>query len=147
MCIRDRKNGTLRWENLTRGTSHFFYEQAEGQSQDGADTLEVIRYDANTGAATTLVPYKQTVTVGTKTLEYSVVVQLPALAFRDTTFVRNSGNFRRAAYGEGGPVQGTRAMTFDVTRGFQTSVTLIDGTVMTLPIPVHDLGISQAADV
>jgi hypothetical protein len=143
----DKKNGTLRWENLTRGTSHFFYEQAEGQSQDGADTLEVIRYDANTGAATTLVPYKQTVTVGTKTLEYSVVVQLPALAFRDTTFVRNSGNFRRAAYGEGGPVQGTRAMTFDVTRGFQTSVTLIDGTVMTLPIPVHDLGISQAADV
>jgi hypothetical protein len=143
----DKKNGTLRWENLTRGTSHFFYEQAEGQSQDAADTLEVIRYDANTGAATTLVPYKQTVTVGTKTLEYSVVVQLPALAFRDTTFVRNSGNFRRAAYGEGGPVQGTRAMTFDVTRGFQTTVTLIDGTVMTLPIPVHDLGVSQAADV
>ena len=142
-----KNNGTLRWENLTRGTSHFFFEQAEGQSANGADTLEVVRYDANTGQPTTLVPYKQTVTVGTKTLEYSVVVQLPALAFRDTTFVRNSGNFRRAAYGEGGAVQGTRAMTFDATRGFQTSVVLQDGTVMALPIPVHDNGISQAADV
>lgn len=142
-----KNNGTLRWENLTRGTSHFFFEQAEGQSANGSDTLEVVRYDANTGQPTTLVPYKQTVTVGTKTLEYSVVVQLPALAFRDTTFVRNSGNFRRAAYGEGGPIQGTRAMTFDATRGFQTSVTLVDGTVMTLPVPVHDLGVSQAADV
>jgi len=142
-----KNNGTLRWENLTKGTSHFFFEQAEGQSANGSDTLEVVRYDANTGQPTTLVPYKQVVTVGTKTLEYSVVVQLPALAFRDTTFVRNSGNFRRAAYGEGGPIQGTRAMTFDATRGFQTSVTLVDGTVMTLPIPVHDLGVSQAADV
>jgi hypothetical protein len=143
----DKKNGTLRWENLTNGTSHFFYEQAEGQSQDGADTLEVIRYDANTGIATTLVPYKQTFTVGGKTVEYSVVVQLPALAFRDTTFVRNSGNFRRAAFGEGGPVQGTRAMTYDATRGFATTATLLDGTVVTLPLPVHDLGVSQAADV
>ena len=143
----DKKNGTLRWENLTRGTSHLFYEQAEGQSQDRSDTLEVIRYDANTGVATTLVPYKQTFTVGSDTVEYSVVVQLPALAFRDTTFVRNSGNFRRAAFGEGGPVQGTRAMTYDATRGFATTATLLDGSVVTLPIPVHDLGISQAADV
>ena len=143
----DKKSGTLRWENLTKGTSHFFFEQAEGQSANGSDTLEVIRYDANTGAATTLVPYKQSTTIGTKTLEFSVVVQLPLLAFRDTTFVRNSGNFRRAAYGEGGPVQGTRAMTFDATRGFQTTATLADGTVMPLPIPVHDNGVSQSADV
>ncbi len=87
----DQKNGTLRWENLTRGTSHCFFEQAVGQSQDRADTLEVIRYDANTGAATTLVPYKQTFIAGTKTVEYSVVISRPYLAFRDTTFVRNSG--------------------------------------------------------
>jgi hypothetical protein len=143
----DKNNGTLRWENLTRGTSHFFFEQAVGQSQDRADTLEVIRYDANTGDATTLVPYKQPVMVGTTTAAYSVVVRLPDLAFRDTTFVRNSGNFRRAAYGEGGLVQGTRAMTFDASRGFQTTGTLIDGTVVTLSTPVVDLGISQAADV
>ncbi len=142
-----KKNGTLRWENLTRGTSHFFFEQAVGQSQDRADTLEVIRYDANSGAATTLVPYKQSVTVAGKTAEYSVVVRLPDLVFRDTTFVRNSGNFRRAAYGEGGPVNGTRAMTFDASRGFASAGTLIDGTVVSLLIPVVDLGISQAQDV
>jgi hypothetical protein len=41
-----KKNGTLRWENLTKGKSHFYFEQAIGQGQDRADTLEVIRYDA-----------------------------------------------------------------------------------------------------
>jgi hypothetical protein len=143
-----KKNGTLRWENLTRGTSHFFFEQAVGQEQDRADTLEVIRYDANTGAATTLVPYKQSVTVGTKTFEYSIVVRRADLAFRDTTFVRNSGNFRRAAYGEGGLVNGTRAMTFDASKGFATTGLAGDGTtVFALPTPVVDLGISQSADV
>lgn len=143
----DKKNGTLRWENLTRGTSHLFFEQAIGQGQDRSDTLEVIRYDANTGAATTLVPYKQTVSVGGKTAEFSVVVKIDDLAFRDTTFVRNSGNFRRAAYGEGGPVNGTRAMTFDASKGFASSGLLIDGTAVQLAIPVVDLGISQAQDV
>jgi hypothetical protein len=143
----DKKNGTLRWENLTRGTSHFFFEQAVGQGQDRADTLEVIRYDANTGVATTLVPYKQSFTVGGKNAEYSVVIKIDDLAFRDTTFVRNSGNFRRAAYGEGGPVNGTRAMTFDVTKGMATQGVLTDGTVVTLPLPVVDLGVSQAQDV
>jgi len=142
-----KKNGTLRWENLTKGKSHFYFEQAIGQGQDRADTLEVIRYDANTGAATTLVPYKQSATAGGKTFEYSVVIRLQDLAFRDTTFVRNSGNFRRAAYGEGGLVNGTRAMTFDVTRGMAPTGTLIDGTVVTLSLPVVDLGISQAVDV
>jgi hypothetical protein len=143
-----KKNGTLRWENVTRGTSHFFFEQAVGQEQDRADTLEVIRYDANTGAATTLVPYKQSVTIGTKTFEYSIVVRRADLAFRDTTFVRNSGNFRRAAYGEGGLVNGTRAMTFDASKGFATTGLGADGTtVIPLPTPVVDLGISQSADV
>jgi hypothetical protein len=142
-----KKNGTLRWENVTRGTSHFFFEQAVGQEQDRADTLEVIRYDANTGAATTLVPYKQTSQVGTKTFEYSIVVRRADLAFRDTTFVRNSGNFRRAAYGEGGLVNGTRAMTFDVTRGFQMTGSDLGGNVFPLTTPVIDNGISQSADV
>jgi hypothetical protein len=142
-----KKNGTLRWENVTRGTSHFFFEQAVGQEQDRADTLEVIRYDANTGAATTLVPYRQTVQVGSKSYDYSIVVRRSDLAFRDTTFVRNSGNFRRAAYGEGGLVNGTRAMTFDVSRGFQMTGTDISGTVFPLAIPVIDLGVSQSADV
>ena len=142
----NKKNGTLRWENVTRGTSHFYFEQAMGQSQDRADTLEVIRYDANTGVATTLLPYKQTITVGNQTYDYSIVVRLPDLAFRDTTFVRNSGTFRRAAYGEGGLVNGTRAMTFDASRGLSPTG-VVNGTVVPLPIPVIDLGVSQAVDV
>jgi hypothetical protein len=143
----DKKNGTLRWENLTRGTSHFFFEQAVGQSADRADTLEVIRYDANTGAATTLVPYRQSVIGGGSSASYSVVVRLPDLAFRDTTFVRSSGNFRRAAFGEGGPVSGTRALTFDVSKGLSNTAVLLDGTVVTLSVPTNDLGVSPAADV
>ena len=39
--------------------------------------------------------------------------------------------------GEGGPVLGSRALTYDVTRGFD----------MTPPLPVIDLGISRTIDV
>jgi hypothetical protein len=142
-----RNNGTLRWENVTRGTSHFFFEQAVGQAASSSDTLEILRYDANTGAEVVLVPYKQKVTSGTRTDDYSIVIDPLDLAFRDTTFVRNSGNFRRAAYGEGGPVFGTRAMAFEVGRGFITQVRLIDGSTGTLSFPVMDRGISQSQDV
>ena len=142
-----KKNGTLRWENVTQGTSHFFFEQAVGQSSNSADTLEVIRYDASTGAATVLVPYQQKVTSATRVDLYSITIRLPDLAFRDTTFVRNSGNFRRAVYGEGGPVHGTRAMTFEVGRGLISTVRMIDGSTGTLSMPIMDRGISQATDV
>jgi hypothetical protein len=143
----DKNNGTLRWENLITHQSHFFFEQAVGQDANSADTLEVIRYDANTGDATTIVPYKQTVVSPTGNWEYSIVVRKQDLAFRDTTFVRNSGDFRHASYGEGGPVLGTRAMTFDVNRGFQTTARMLDGSTATIGFPVIDRGISQAADV
>ena len=142
-----KNNGTLRWENLTRGTSHFFFEQAVGQAANSSDTLEVLRYDANSGEETVLVPYQQKVTSGTRVDNFSIVVDPLALAFRDTTFVRNSGNFRRAAYGEGGPVFGTRAMSFEAGRGFITQVRLIDGSLGTLSFPVMDRGISQSQDV
>jgi hypothetical protein len=142
-----RNNGTLRWENVTRNTSHFFFEQAIGQAANSSDTLEVLRYDANTGIETVLVPYKQKVTSGTRVDDYSIVIDPLDLAFRDTTFVRNSGNFRRAAYGEGGPVFGTRAMTFEVGLGFISQVRLIDGSLGTLSFPVMDQGISQSQDV
>jgi hypothetical protein len=144
----DKNNGTLRWENLITHQSHFYFEQAMGQDANSADTLEIIRYDANTGDPTVLVPQLQNAVTATgEKFNYSIVVRKSALGFRDTTFVRNSGNFTRAAYGEGGPVQGTRAMTFDVNRGFETQVTDISGKVGTLPIPVIDRGISRAADV
>jgi hypothetical protein len=66
-----------------------------------------------------------------------VVVRLDKLAFRDTTFVRGSGNFRRAVFGEGGPVLGSRALSYDATAGFD----------ITPPTPVVDRGISRPLDV
>ncbi len=131
--------GTMRWENLTKRTSHFFYEQAIGQTAGRADTLEIIRFAAQGfGSDSVLLPAKQTITLvdGTK-FNYSVVVRLPELAFRDTTYVRSSGNFRRAIVGEGGPVRGSRAMAYDVTTGFD----------LYPPMPVIDLGISRPMDV
>jgi hypothetical protein len=117
------KNGTLRWENLTARKSHLFFEQAIGQAENRSDTLEVIRYDGNTGTPTVLVPYDQ-----------HVVIRLADLVFRDTTFVRSSGNFRRAVFGESGSAQGSRALTYDATRGMDAA-------------GVTDLGVSPAADV
>lgn len=141
------RNGTVRWENLTRGTSHFFYEQAVGQSAGRADTLEIIREDANGIDQTVLLPYKQTVTNGTESATLSVVVQLPLIGFRDTTFVRNSGNFQRAVIGEGGSVLGSRAMTYDATRGIANTFQFPSGAPAPIPVPDEDLGVSRATAV
>ena len=130
--------GTVRWENLTRASSHFFFEQAVGQTAGRADTLEVIRYAANgVGKDSVLVPFQQLVTGPNGSFNYSTVIRIDQLAFRDTTYVRNSGNFRSAVIGEGGPVQGSRAMNYDVSAGLDR----------TPPTPVIDLGISRPIDV
>ncbi|MEO7359815.1 MAG: hypothetical protein ABI120_05765 [Gemmatimonadaceae bacterium] len=130
--------GTVRWENLTRATSHFFFEQAIGQSEGRADTLEIVRYAANgVGKDSVLVPDKQLINTANGSFNYSVVVRIDQLGFRDTTYVRNSGNFRSAVVGEGGPVLGSRAMNYDVTQGMD----------LTPPKPVIDLGISRPIDV
>jgi len=143
-----RNNGTLRWENLARGTSHFFFEQAMGQAAAASDTLEIVRYDGLTGDATILVPAEQVASSSSRPdWNYSVTVDPVKLAFRDTTFVRNSGNFTRAIYGEGGMAQGSRAMTYDVNRGLATTARMPDNTIATLSHPVVDMGLSQAADV
>ncbi|MEO5589703.1 MAG: hypothetical protein ABIS03_08965, partial [Gemmatimonadaceae bacterium] len=142
------KNGTLRWENLSRGTSHLFFEQAIGQTENRSDTLEVRRYDGRTGAESILVPYQQLVQVSpTKTDTVSVVIRLADLAFRDTTFVRNSGDFRRAVFGEAGNAQGSRALTYDATKGLATTFVASNGAVMPVPVPTTDRGVSPAADV
>jgi hypothetical protein len=124
------RNGTLRWENLTKGitapgksdstTSHFFYEQAIGQTGARGDTLEIVRFDANGVDSATLVPFIDPVTLA------STVVRIQALGFRDTTFVRSSGNARRSVFGEGGSVINSRAMMFDVDRGFDPTFWWID---------------------
>jgi hypothetical protein len=124
------RNGTLRWENLTKGvtaagktdstTSHFFYEQAIGQAGARGDSLEIVRFDANGVDSATLVPFIDPVTLA------STVVAINRLGFRDTTFVRNSGNFRRSVFGEGGNVVNSRAMMFDVDRGYDKTFWWID---------------------
>jgi hypothetical protein len=118
-------NGTLRWENLTKGvtaagksdstTSHFFFEQAIGQTAGRGDTLEIDRFDADGVGQATLVPAAG-----------GTLVRIQDLAFRDTTFVRNSGNFRRSVFGEGGSVVNSRAMMFDVDRGYDPVLWWID---------------------
>lgn len=131
--------GSIRWENLSKQSSHFFFEQSIGQSQGRSDTLEIVRFAAGgVGSDSILVPYKQKIsTGGGQSYEYSIVVRIDQLAFRDTTYVRGSGNFRRAVFGEGGPVLGSRAMTYDATMGFDR----------TPPLPVIDRGISRPLDV
>ncbi|BAH39555.1 MAG TPA: hypothetical protein DGD08_14625 [Gemmatimonas aurantiaca] len=133
------KQGTIRWENLSKKSSHFFFEQAMGQAEGRSDTLEIERFAAGgVGADSILLPYKQIVRRPDGSMwEYSIVGRIDRLAFRDTTYVRNSGNFRRAVFGEGGPVLGSRAMTYDATMGFD----------MTPPLPVIDRGISRPLDV
>jgi hypothetical protein len=125
----DNNNGTLRWENLTQGvtaagkldrhTSHFFFEQAVGQEGARGDSLEIDRYDANTGDTATLVPFLDPIAGST-------VVTIRLLAFRDTTFARNSGNFQRAVFGEGGNVVNSRAMMYDANKGFDPFFWWID---------------------
>jgi hypothetical protein len=126
-------NGTLRWEDLTNGTSHFFFEQAIGQTAARADTLEIIRYDADGINQTTLVPYKFVSPLGGT---MSTVVDINSLGFRDTTFVRGSGDFSRAIFGEGGSVNGSRALTYDVNRAFTDPAN-----------PYIDKGVSPASAV
>jgi hypothetical protein len=144
----DALNGTIRWENLTRGvtvagktdfhTSHFFFEQAMGQSSGRSDTLEIVRFDANGTDTTVLVPYSQLV----GGVKYSITVRLPELGFRDTTFARNSGSFQRSIFGEGGSVFGSRAVAYDADRGF---LDVIGGAAV--PIPAVDKGVSPATAV
>jgi hypothetical protein len=131
--------GTVRWENLTKKTSHLFFEQSIGQSAGRADTLEVERYAAGgVGSDSLLVPYRQRIPLGDGSFyDYSIVIRIDRLAFRDTTYVRNSGNFRRAVVGEGGPVRGSRGMMYDATSGFDLTPTL----------PVIDRGVSRSMDV
>ena len=150
--------GTVRYENLTNCSSHFFFEHATGQEERRADTLEIVRFAAHfsyrlpescipPADSTVLVPYQQTVTSfnGEERL-YSVVARVDRLGFRDTTFVRNSGNFGRAMLGEGGSVLGSRAIAYDADRGMQTGF-VFGGDYWTFSTPTYDLGVSPARDV
>jgi hypothetical protein len=150
--------GTIRWENITQRSSHFFFEQAVGQS-DAAniDTIVVERYQAQGyGSDSTLVPFIQGPFItGPDTSYFSVTTNTPLIGFRDTTFTRNSGNFTRAVFGEGGRVGTTsgqpnaRAMTLDATQGMVPSFTSKGHTYTTADgfLPVFDDGVSRPVDV
>lgn len=151
------QRGTVRWENLTLKTSHFFFEQAQFQAQGRSDTLLIERYPSNgEGAAATLVPYRQIQTQlvpkgDSMVLDSAVlttVVNIDKLAFRDTTFVRNSGSFRRAIIAEGGKVAGSRAMTFDVSQGYKVdTVNTKNRSNVAFNSHIRDAGISRPGDV
>ena len=145
--------GTVRWENLMTKKSHLFYEHAVGQSEGRADTLAIERYPAQgVGTIDTLLDYKNVLYRNGDVNDpyvYSVIGQLDKLGFRDTTHVRNSANFRRAVMGEGGDVMGSRALMYDVTRGFKTSMTFSydPGAFYVPAIPFEDMGVSPTLDV
>ncbi len=150
--------GTIRWESLTNCTSHFFFEQAMGMGVQRSDTLELERYAAHPSyrlpatcaqppEMTTLVPFMQEITSNTgERRMYSTVVRIDQLGFRDTTFVRNSGNFARAILGEGGSVLGSRAIGYEADRGIATSFE--DGSrTWFFSMPFIDRGVSPPRDV
>ncbi|HEY5086143.1 MAG TPA: hypothetical protein VII66_02180 [Gemmatimonadaceae bacterium] len=161
--------GTVRYENLTTKSSHFFFEQAVGQTAGTSDSLEIDRFgvscDAHgqncaAGSDSVLVPFQQKVdstphvptSPGDTVVKfdytfYSVVVQISQIAFRDSTFVRSSGNFARAVLGEGGAVQGSRVMGFNASFGLDSSITLANGVIKRLATPVIDLGVSPPGQV
>jgi len=148
--------GTVRYENLTRRSSHFFFEQAVGTGAQRSDTLEVERYAAAdatggfVGSDSLLVPFLQVATNSSgAAVPFSVTVSIDLMAFRDTTFVRNSGNFRRAIIGEGGSVVGARAVGYDASQGLDPTGAIqgFGYRGYTLTLPVADRGISRPADV
>jgi hypothetical protein len=155
----DKNNGTLRWENLTRRQSHFFWEHASGQGDRRADTLEIERFGAMDASGnivghpdSLMLPFL-TPAIGPAgdTIIVAQVFRIGEIAFRDTTFVRNSGNFRRAIMGEGGRVLGedntsnARAIGYDASLGMKRDWGFATGYI--LQTPAADSGISRALDV
>lgn len=97
-------HGTVRWENITAGTphSHFLFEQAAVAPSPDADSLQIL---IDRGPS---VPIETMLSVAK-----GIMVDLDALGFQDTTFVRNSGNFTHALIGEGGDLKFARAVGYN----------------------------------
>ena len=106
--------GYLAWEQLNAAPGapdgHFFYEHAQTSPALSTDTLQIIAVrDSIPG-----VPV-QTMQLGAGA---GVMVQLSAVPFQDSTYVRNSGDFNHALLGEGGgDVTFARALTWDARSG------------------------------
>lgn len=107
--------GSMRWENLTSATpsSHFFWEHALVPPSPEYDTLRVFVDRGPTIPMDTVLA-----------TACGMMVDIEKLIFRETTFVRNSGDFSHALAGEGGVVSGAdfaQAVGFNAARGVATS--------------------------
>lgn len=148
--------GTIRYENITRRSSHLFFEHATFLRDNKGDTLEVVRFKSGTyGSDSTLVPFPIKMDApGKPTRDAGFLVTLADLGFRDTTFVRNSANFKRAIFGEGGVAKGSRTLTYDVDAGLRrvTQQIVTDTatgavTTFTSQLSFVDAGVSPPSDV
>lgn len=94
--------GTVRWEELNapgNPHSHFFWEHAAVAPSPSADSLQILVDRGPTGIRDTALSVAK-----------GIMVNLKDLAFQDTTFVRNSGDFTHTIVGEGGTVEFARAV-------------------------------------
>ena len=137
--------GTVRWENLTGATpeSHFWWEQAAVAPSPDSDTLQII-VDRGPGTTRELI----------LSASCGRTVNMAELAFLDTTFVRNSGDFTHVLIGEGGssarPPNGfARAIGYNRLAGHTSTpcpAIVIEGVPFTGPEVIDD-GISPAIRV
>ncbi len=148
--------GTIRYENITRRSSHLFFEHATFLRDNKGDTLEVVRLKSGTyGSDSTLLPFPIRMdAVGFPSRDAGFLVTIADIGFRDTTFVRNSANFKRAIFGEGGIAKGSRTLTYDVDAGLRpvtqqvvTDTTTGKVTTFTSQFPMIDGGVSPPSDV
>lgn len=106
--------GTVRWDQIGTGAlrSHFFWEHAAQPPSPETDSLQVI-VDRGPGTAPDTI-------VGAGC---GRTVLVDELAFADTTFVRNSGNFTHALLGESGNSGAfARSIGYNGTTGVARSV-------------------------
>lgn len=148
--------GTIRYENITRRSSHLFFEHATFLRDNKGDTLEVVRLKSGTyGSDSTLVPFPIRMDApGFPTRDAGFLVTMADIGFRDTTFVRNSANFKRAIFGEGGISKGSRTLSFDIDAGLrrvsqQVVTDTLTGAVTnyTSQFAFVDAGVSPPSDV
>jgi hypothetical protein len=152
------EKGTVRWENLTAcetavgqdclgpdlapltgdepdsARSHFFWEHSTvGGNDPGSGLVDTLRVFAVRGRTAETLLYA----------EQGIMVDREALAFEDTTFVRNSGNFARVFVGEGGTAETdfARAMAYDAQRhvGEWFRATIIFDTTSLVPLVIDTI--------
>jgi len=136
--------GYLAWENLSQtgtpsGKGHLFWEQANVQAAGSQDTIQIIStmYNGSGGTA-----FDTIIGAGA-----GMILDPGRLVFRDTTFVRNSGNFLRVLIGEGGGgLALARVMAYDGALGRSTTrgVSAVIAGVTLSNVVQRDNGITDA---